>query len=456
MALRILILGAGPTGLGAAWACDQAGADWQLMEAESGPGGLAASYSADGFTWDLGGHIIFSHYAEFDQRLDAILPEDQWLWHQRRSFIRHGHAWVPYPFQNNLRYLPGSIQEECVRGLEACRLSAQEATPPPDFEAYILRTQGVGVARHFMIPYNTKVWARPPAQMSAGWTGDRVAVPDIDRIRRHIREQKDDVGWGPNARFRFPRQGGTGAIWRALAASLPAGRLHWNRTAQRIISDRREVYFSDRSSESYDVLISTLPLDRLARMTGQADWTVLTGTLPRTATYVVGIGLKQPVPPAAADKCWMYFPEAAYPFYRVTVFSNYSPANAPSGWYSLMAEISEDPRHPIESGRLVEKTLAGLRRAELIAPGRRAVHRWVRHLPYGYPVPGLTRDRVLAEIQPALERVGIYSRGRFGAWKYEVGNMDHSFMQGVEVVRRVLTGAPEVTVNQPDRVNRPG
>ncbi|HKA09199.1 MAG TPA: hypothetical protein VKI99_01885, partial [Candidatus Dormibacteraeota bacterium] len=61
----------------------------------------------------------------------------------------------------------------------------------------------------------------------------------------------------------------------------------------------------------------------------------------------------------------------------------------------------------------------------------------------------LTRDRALAEIQPFLMSHDIYSRGRFGAWQYETSNMDHSVMQGVEVVNSLLLGEPEVTWQPP-------
>jgi len=65
----------------------------------------------------------------------------------------------------------------------------------------------------------------------------------------------------------------------------------------------------------------------------------------------------------------------------------------------------------------------------------------------------LDRDSALAAILPRFEGINIWSRGRFGAWKYEVGNMDHSIMQGVEVVNRILRGEPESTLPDPAQVN---
>ncbi|MFZ2198132.1 MAG: hypothetical protein WAV13_10395, partial [Thermodesulfovibrionales bacterium] len=67
----------------------------------------------------------------------------------------------------------------------------------------------------------------------------------------------------------------------------------------------------------------------------------------------------------------------------------------------------------------------------------------VIEIPYSYPIPFSGRDRVLADIQAFLAGQDIYSRGRFGGWKYEVGNMDHSVMQGVEAVERILLAEEE-------------
>ncbi len=154
----------------------------------------------------------------------------------------------------------------------------------------------------------------------------------------------------------------------------------------------------------------------------------------------------------------MYFPESDCPFYRVTVFSHYSPNNVPDikSYWSLMAEVSESPVKAVDVGRIVAETIDGLLATGLIADRRLVHHVWHRRLEHGYPTPSCSRDAALATIQPALESRDVYSRGRFGAWKYEVSNQDHSFAQGVECIDRLLghgAGHGEETLERPESVN---
>jgi hypothetical protein len=152
----------------------------------------------------------------------------------------------------------------------------------------------------------------------------------------------------------------------------------------------------------------------------------------------------------------MYFPEPNCPFYRVTVFSNYSPNNVPdiSKYWSLMAEVSESPAKPVDAASVEETVIQGLLNAGLIEDRSQVRHVWRRRIEHGYPTPALGRDEALHRILPELEELGIYSRGRFGAWKYEVANQDHCYMQGVEVVNRLLSGSPELTIWFPSIVNQ--
>jgi protoporphyrinogen oxidase len=454
--MKILILGGGPAGLGAAWRLNELGhSDWHLLEANDYAGGLASSFrDENGFFWDIGGHVQFSHYEYFDALMHKLIPKDQWLTHQRESWVWLRERFVPYPFQNNIRHLPPTDLARCLDGL--VELYKNGSHKPANFKEWILATFGTGIAEIFLLPYNFKVWAYPAEQMSHGWVGERVAVPDLARVLKNLVFEKDDVSWGPNSVFHFPKHGGTGAIWRACASRLPREQMHLRSRVKNIDPAARRATTIDGRAWDYDALISTIPLSELLRLTGHSEFSGLTERgLKYSSANIVGIGLRGKPPEQLKTKCWMYFPEDDCPFYRVTVFSNYSPHNVPDieeNW-SLMTETSESECKLVGHQSLLQETIEGLRNTKLINGKDQIVSTWRHRAKFGYPTPGLHRDEALGQILPALESESIYSRGRFGAWKYEVSNQDHSFMQGLEVVERLLCNRPEITFNDPNYVN---
>jgi protoporphyrinogen oxidase len=443
---RILIIGAGPTGLGAAWRLNELGhANWTLFEASDHPGGLASSVVDDqGFTWDLGGHVLFSHYRYFDALMATALG-DAWVEHVREAWVWMRQRWIPYPFQNNIWRLPEHERDACVDGL--VQLQGAGVTRPANFREWLESSFGRGLCDVFMLPYNRKVWAYDPSALDVGWMGERVATVDLARVQRNIAERRDDVGWGPNSTFRFPMHGGTGAIWRSICDRLPRERVHFQRTVTTIDLERRTVGFSDGAVERYDYLISSMPLDLLVRrVKDRPDLHEQANRFVHSSSHIVGVGLHGSPPESLRTKCWIYFPEDNVPFYRGTVFSNYSPNNVPDirTHWSLMGEVSESPEKPVDAARVADEVVEGFVSCGFIDRGQ-VVSRWHRRLEHGYPTPWLGRDAVLHPIDAALREAGVFSRGRFGAWKYEVSNQDHSLMQGVEVVNYLLRGTPERT-----------
>ncbi|HZB39627.1 MAG TPA: FAD-dependent oxidoreductase [Ilumatobacter sp.] len=452
---RIVIIGAGPTGLAAGYRLQELGYDdWVILEANDYVGGLATSFTDDaGFTYDIGGHVMFSHYPYYDALVDRLMGEDYteldreaWVWMENR--------FIGYPFQNNLRELEPTTVFECVTGLVQAQRNGngdgnangdgKANGKPENFEQWVLATFGSGIAKHFMLPYNFKVWATPPALMNYVWIGERVSVVDIEGVLRNVLLGEDQKSWGPNNRFKYPLRGGTGHLYDRLRTYVD-DHLRLETRVAGVDPDEKCVITESGERLRYDVLLSTMPLNRLVDSLSNVPDRVrrASSDLQWSGSHIVGVGVDRP---AETSKNWIYFPEPDVPFYRVTYLSNYSPFITPEADQMLLLTETSRSRHkPEPESGIVDRVIDGLEATGLLEPEDRTriVTTWRCSPDQTYPVPSVGRDAALGEIQPWLRERDIWSRGRFGAWLYEIGNMDHSAMQGVEFVNRVLLGEPE-------------
>lgn len=456
--VKRLIIGAGPTGLGAGYRLKELGeSDFTIVDAAPHVGGLAKSFRDEkGFTWDIGGHVQFSHYAYFDTLMEKALGKDGWHRHERESWVWMRDRFIPYPLQNNIRHLPKEEMWGCIQGLIEVYKNPQ-TKPPTNFREWIQATFGKGLAEVFMEPYNFKVWAYPPETMSYEWIGERVAVTDLARVLKNILDEKDDLSWGPNNTFQFPKRGGTGAIWESVADLVGRDHIVLEKKLTGISSEKKAATFSDGTCIQFETLLSTMPLDTLLECVDGLSETIRAAgrKLKYSSSNIVGIGLEGEMPETLRKKCWMYFPESDNPFYRVTVFSNYADENvpAPGRQWSLMAEVSESSEKPVNTSMIIDDVIAGMRKTRLIDERSKIVSRWSYRAGHGYPTPFTGRNEILKTIHDGLEPKAIYSRGRFGGWKYEVSNQDHSLMQGVEWTNRIVHGVPETTYFFPSVAN---
>ena len=449
-----------------------------ILEQNGKPGGLASSERDDrGFLWDMGGHVVFSHYEYFDDTLDRSI--ESWNWRERAAYafmkgsdgIRR---FIPYPVQNNIEVMDKVDQEKCLLGLEEVAAKNKTSENPANFDQWLVLNFGLGLYEVFLKKYNTKVWTVDPSEMNFAWVDERIALPNITKIKHKIATYDNGTltrgsAWGPNSFFRYPRYKGTGGIWQAVADRLPRT---WFKFHSRVIGLNMDTNVVSVESGThvksiqefhFDTLISTAPLDILIKMLAGRDESLeemknLASHLVYSHTHVIGIGLTGQPPPMLLNKTWMYFPDADAPFYRITVFSSYSDDHVPEPGkqWSLLCEAAEPKQNSnLEywtKQNLINATIQALVIYRFIASDM-VVSKYYRRLEHGYPVPSVNREAILDKVQPWLESKGIYSRGRFGGWRYEVSNQDHSFMQGVEVVDKLLRETPEETYPNPSLVN---
>lgn len=315
--------------------------------------------------------------------------------------------------------------------------------------------------------------------MQCAWLGERVAAPDLKTVTKNVILQKTAGNWGPNATFRFPARDGTGGIWIAVAKTLPKEKTRFGKkgAVKKVNAEEKTVILEDGTSIGYERLISTMAVDALVKHMGNEELVELSKGLFYSSTHVIGVGVRGERPERIGDKCWLYFPEDDCPFYRATIFSNYSPYNQPDKktklptlqlangsrrnsmlpkegpYWSIMLEVSESSMKPVDNENLIKECIQGLVNTEMLKPTDEIVSTYHRRFDHGYPTPTLEREGVLKVLLPKLQEMGIYSRGRFGSWRYEVGNQDHSFMLGAEAADNIVNGAAELTLNYPDFVN---
>lgn len=284
-------------------------------------------------------------------------------------------------------------------------------------------------------------------QMQCDWLGERVAAPSLKMVVRNVLEKKVAGNWGPNATFRFPARDGTGGIWKAVAKTLPDERFALSTSVKRIEGKNKIAHLSDGTSVKYNSMISTMPLDEIVQIIDETDAPMrkTASELIYSSTHVIGVGIRGVLPDRIGDKCWLYFPEPDSPFYRATIFSNYSPYNCPAAdvklrtlqtadpklskdidcqteregpYWSIMLEVSQSYKKPVDEPNLIADCIQGLINTTMCKPEDEVVSIYHRKFDHGYPTPSLERDGQLKELLPKLkDDFGIWSRGRFGSYK---------------------------------------
>jgi UDP-galactopyranose mutase len=468
-----VILGAGPTGLAAAYYLPE---NTLLVEKNAHVGGCCRSINEAGFTFDHAGHIMFSNDNTVLELYDKLLGANM-HWQNREAWVYSKNVHTRYPFQGALYGLPVDVIKECIIGAvearfgklgtsvadtppkqassckttqlnDCCADGIQEATAPlafvptlkstqpaaQNFEDFIYQTWGAGIAKHFAIPYNRKLWAVPLKEMETSWLGGRVPLPNLEEM---IEGALQPVAkpMGPNARFGYPLRGGFQALMEGFLPHLK-GKLQLNTQVAAVSPSRKTVTFNNGRTVGYDQLISTMPLPALVRAIGDEAPDPIKAAAKRlrhVSVRCVNLGIGRE---ALTEKHWIYYPEDTV-FHRIFVQGNASPHCNPEGGFGLTCEITYSPSKPLpcDGDELIKRCIEDCIAVGMIQRDDPVIVANQVDIPYAYVVYDHARAEAVATIREWLTPYDILLAGRYSEWEYY--NSDHAFLAGKRAAEAV-------------------
>ena len=174
LADEVVIIGAGPAGLTAAYQLTKIGRTSTVLEADDVVGGISRTVERDGWRFDIGGHRFFTKVPPVEKFWHEVLPDAEFMLRPRMSRILYRGKFYDYPLKgmNALRNLGVLEAIRCVLSYAWARVR-----PPKDqdmYEGWLAARFGWRLYDHFFKTYTEKVWGHSPSEMPADWAAQRI------------------------------------------------------------------------------------------------------------------------------------------------------------------------------------------------------------------------------------------------------------------------------------------
>lgn len=445
----VLIMGAGPAGLTAAYELSQKGVPSVVLEADNMVGGIARTANYKGYLFDMGGHRFFTKVALVEQIWKDVLGKD-FITRPRASRIYYRRKFFQYPLEP-MNALTGLGIAEALRcGLSYAWAQVFRSVPEDDLETWVSNRFGKRLFRIFFKTYTEKVWGIPCHKIKAEWAAQRIKDLSLftlvwNAIRPRRAQDKQKVVKTLIHEFQYPRKG-PGMMW-----------------------ERTRELIEQRGSR---VILET-PVEKIRWQPGKVDSVVARGQEYRADYFVSSLPIRDlihmldPAPPEnvlrAADDFhyrdfltvalilrgtnlfpdnWIYVHDPNVKVGRIQNYSNWSPEMVPDPTTTCLGLeyfcTEGDLVWTMKDGDLVDLARRELAALGLVNPGSVTDGTVVR-VKKAYPVYDDSYRRGLAVVQEFLTAVpNLQLVGRNGMHRYN--NQDHSMLTAVLAARNI-TGA---------------
>lgn len=428
---KTVIIGAGLTGLSAAYHLEQKGYyDYTLFEKDNTIGGLCGSVQQDGFTFDYTGHYLHASDPYFKLMIEQLIGMENLHVIEKKSFIYSHDIYTRYPFQINLFGLPASTIAECIEGFVLREHNNRKVRSFPD---WVQANFGKGFGKHFFMPFQRKIFGYDLHKITASWTGRFVPSTSLQQIVEGSIHD-NDASLGYNATFLYPKKGGI-IFWVQKIADRLHNTIRTGFCVKSVNQKNKTVTFTNGHIEPYEQLISTMPLDTLLEYSQEKSSSHLKEAASKllcnsVMNFNVGINRAD-----LSEKHWIYYPETQFPFYRIGFPYNCAQSMAPTGCSSLYGEFSYVKKskkyvyETLQESLKITKQLFNITEAEILTQKMMPIK-------HAYVIYDFWREKNLPHIHKRLAEQNIYSIGRYGEWKYS--SMQEAVLDGKKIAERLI------------------
>ena len=450
---KVIVIGAGPAGLTAAYELSKANIRSIVLEKDSIVGGISRTVNYKGYHFDIGGHRFFTKVKAVNDMWHNVLPDGDFLRRKRLSRIYYNKRFFYYPLRvsnallglgpwNSLLILVSYLWAQTFPG-------KSEET----FEQWVSNRFGKRLYEVFFKTYTEKVWGMPCSEISAEWAAQRIkGLSLLTALKNALIKQhthKGDVIKTLIDAFDYPKQG-PGMMWETVADIIQkmGNQLQLETEVERIFWTNSRVDAVEIQKNGQKELIggthfiSSMPIRELIQTFEPAvPLNILRAAKELKYRDFLTVALIIKKHNVFPDN-WIYIHDPDVRVGRVQNFKNWSPYMVPDenktclGLEYFCFEGDELWTMPdqelIELGKR-EMEILGLIRSSDVEDGA------VVRIPKAYPVYDSAYLKSLQTVQQFLSRIdNLQLVGRNGMHRYN--NQDHSMLTAMLAVRNIMGG----------------
>jgi len=429
--VKTLILGAGLSGLSAAY--HLSGEDFLVIEKSDHVGGLCTSEHKNGFSFDQTGHW-FHMRDDRTKKLFDLLFKNEFVTIERKTFVFSHNVYTQYPFQSNTYGLPPQVIKECVMGFIKAHYENDKSRAHENFYEWCMAHLGEGISKHFMIPYNTKIYTVHPKDYASHWCDYYVPKPTLDQVIEGAVTAPEQKDIGYNATFDYPKSGGIGELPKRLFEKCEKEKFLFNVHPVEINSEEKTVTLSDGQTIKYENLINSIPLRDFLKIQTDSnkDKSIeISNRMKIASVSYLNVAFKT-VP--GHDGHWFYIPEEKYMPYRIGSFSNIYAQLAPDGKGSAYIEYThQGDFDKVET--LKNESLKMMKDMKIIESEDQIEFMDYRIIKNGYVIYHKEYFDDMKEVNAWCAKCDIQLVGRYGKWTYAA--MENAIVEGLEAAEKI-------------------